>query len=440
MDDDAQMLNRHGMHCLMIANQQLCRNSLEQLGCVDDSVQLTRHIGVDGSSDFFLSCSHALEVGGCMSSSHVTRWCPKACGSCPTTFARDVLLTDARLLCKRSCGLCPGDGWHDCQGSFSGWGKCETCKRHRVFKVSQPRRTPGEPCPFADGAVEVKDCCGLATRWRVVAASPLPSFWEVVRLTFYQSGDCSGYPLGITVDDGPDVAAGTGVGIPLEDLANWSAECTPDNIGPIASGSEPAPFGCQSALLVSGTGDTWRSGCGPCTAGEAWLGFRTPGAGIEVHCAELLHPSVLGTDGALQHVPAVVRLERWNGKSWQVRAQARPRPGELRVLLQVPANLLVDDELLPEVDWPEDSGEVDAAAFRGGFPTAKVVRRCMTIVVVAGQILACVVCAKWALSKERRPRGGVADKAPSSSDDSDSGDAEATQRTSEDEGDRRPLL
>lgn len=114
--------------------------------------------------------------------------------------------------------------------------------------------------------------------------------------------------------------------------------CTLDGIGPIASGSAPPPYGCESALMphLVPDGSEWRSQCSPCMVDEAWLGFRTSGRQVDIRCVEVQQTAP--TSGAIRHTPAVVRLEYWNSTSWQACAIGHsPRDAE-SLLIRVEGN------------------------------------------------------------------------------------------------------
>lgn len=350
LDDNANFDQAQGIRCIDAARLQLCRNTPEQLRCVDNNDRLRQRVRTVSAHPPFENCTMAVDSGGCLASPGVARWCPKACGNCPTTPFRDAAVLEARRWCQHSCRLCPGEGRRDCQGEFGTWGRCAHCRRSRVYQVLAPASRGGVPCQFREGAVESEDCCGPETRWRFVAGSSLPSFWEVRKATFFYDGACQrGREAVASAEEGRGYRMGTGKGTPLDETHCLDC-CTRDGIGPISSGSQPTPFGCESALLGTEANASWRSSCVPCAAREAWLGFRSSGDRVRIQCAELVLTDELGTDGTMLHQPSFVLLQSWSGNGWQTQARQVIAPGTISVRFRVERDIWPGLDI-PTVRW-----------------------------------------------------------------------------------------
>eukprot|EP00928_Gymnodinium_smaydae_P018062 TRINITY_DN16878_c1_g1_i1.p1 TRINITY_DN16878_c1_g1~~TRINITY_DN16878_c1_g1_i1.p1 ORF type:complete len:513 (+),score=89.54 TRINITY_DN16878_c1_g1_i1:59-1540(+) len=363
-DRDADLVKAHHIDCSSAILLQLCRNNDAQRRCEDDDQ------GLRVVTDANFSCHRAARLGGCADHPAVGELCPRACGYCPITPLRAAMVDLVRSLCPRTCGLCPGMGAEDCIGSFGAWTACDhgggPCRRSRLFRVTRPAARGGQACLHEDGEKEVADCCGVGTRWRVRAAGPVVSSWEVWRAAFYEedsgsssSSDpgCAGPPLRLDLaqplrpgeDHGTVQSASALGGDPGRPSRTSCIDCcSRDSVGPIASGSQPGPYGCERALLfpadappprlAGAASASWRSQCSPCRTSEAWLGFRTQGEPRAVACVELWQRplSAEPADGAAApaHRPSHLQLERWTGAAWEAVGAAMPnaRPNGHAVL------------------------------------------------------------------------------------------------------------
>lgn len=332
MDRDVELLAELAVDCAAAAGPlQLCRTTAEQRRCMDNNASLARWLPEAAG------CVDAAVKGGCEANPAVSRWCPLSCGSCPLTPLRTQSVALVRKLCHSSCRLCPGLRQVDCHGEFGSWSACKDCRQTRVYRVLRPAAAGGRDCQFKDSDVGFKGCCRNGSRWRVVAAAPLPSFWRVTSVGFFEHPDCVSGQVwvrsakGVQYGENGSLHTATAG---LEDAASIHHSecidcCTVDGIGPIASGSAPPPYGCENALMphLAPLSSEWRSQCSPCQVDEAWLGFRTSGRQVDVRCVEV--HQTLPTSGAIRHTPAEVRLEYWNSTSWQACATGHsPRDAE----------------------------------------------------------------------------------------------------------------
>jgi len=334
-DDNQGLYAELGIDCNRASRIQLCRNTLEQRKCEDNDEAVARFTGAT-------DCSAAITMSGCLENKEVGRWCPRSCQLCPITPERAGSLVLVQRFCKKSCALCPGEGQQDCRGEFGAWSDCINCKRQSIYTTLRPAKNGGDACPFPENYTRVQDCCGLGTRWRVVAATSIPSFWEVVQIRFHRQANCNDDP--IIVRSSLAVRPGEHNTITSSDEdSNDPARfrhsiciecCTKGNIGPIASGSAPPPYGCESALMPGASRRaSWRSDCDPCASYEAWLGFRTAGEREEVRCV-VLNQMPIGSESAVRHAPKILQLDRWDGSAWESVAVVKDAQSE-RVVLKV---------------------------------------------------------------------------------------------------------
>mmetsp|Transcript_84337 Transcript_84337/g.139604 ORF Transcript_84337/g.139604 Transcript_84337/m.139604 type:complete len:449 (+) Transcript_84337:78-1424(+) len=325
VDDSAALWQQLQIDCRAATALQLCRNTLAARRCIDDDASLRRDTAI--ATD----CASAVAISGCTSNPVVPRWCPKSCSICPITLKRSADQAIVRKLCPLTCGLCPGTGRRDCIGEWGPWSSCIACSRQRTYEVLRAEVGSGMACPFQDAYVENQDCCGQNTRWRLVAASAVPSFWEVRRIKFFEDHACSDTPVTVhsthTAQPGMNHTLLPTTGSFQTDPARPSSTicidcCTSDQIGPISSGSAPEPYGCESALMRDYAEDnSWRSLCSPCAPGEAWLGFRTEGDPVNIKCVRVVQ-NVKGAAGAVIHAPTRLRVERWSGATWEPVAES----------------------------------------------------------------------------------------------------------------------
>jgi len=342
-DNDVELMRRFQLSCEEASVMQLCRSTEAQRACIDDDRSL--HMYAASVSN----CSFATTMDACSRDPVVARWCPRACGSCPTTPERGDSVAATRRFCPVTCGLCVGHRAEDCIGAFGSWSTCSAeCFRVRRFAVTRAAWLHGRQCDHVDGEQEYADCCGVETRWRVVAASALPGAWEVLQVKFYEeigtSSDsiasaspsrCAGPPVVVTTHRGvrPGVeheTLSTSDGFLADDPAFVESStclgcCTPADVGPIASGSMPSPYGCESALMRQpspASKPMWRSSCNPCESGQAWLGFRKSGDPAKVRCVELNQVAHDPVTGLADRGPRKIRVERWTGDSWELRAES----------------------------------------------------------------------------------------------------------------------